>query len=251
MSSRIPRAPRSASTTPFAGRRRSPLTLPEGSHTLVVQRGSERQAAERRDRREARRRRITSRGPSPHPQSPPLQTGSLSVVSDPPGSAVIVDGTARGQTPLTIRDLSAGRHDVLVRECRAPRISDPCRSKPARRRPWSSAAHRAATPSWGWITLRTPFPVQVLEAGRVVGTSEIDRIMLSPGNHELDFVADSVRFPAELAGQYFGGTRSPRLAYNSSRGHEHQRPAVGGGFHRRHADRRYSAGQRDADDWRS
>ena len=52
----------------------------------------------------------------------------------------------------------------------------------------------SATPSWGWITLKTPFPVQVQEAGRVVGTSEIERIMLSPGNHELDFVADQLGF---------------------------------------------------------
>jgi len=36
--------------------------------------------------------------------------------------------------------------------------------------------------------------MQVLEGGRVVGTSEIERIMLSPGAHELEFVSDQFQF---------------------------------------------------------
>src|SRR3970040_1968259 len=39
-----------------------------------------------------------------------------------------------------------------------------------------------------------PFASQVIEEGRVIGTSEVDRIMLPPGNHHVDFVAEALGF---------------------------------------------------------
>lgn len=39
---------------------------------------------------------------------------SLSVVSDPDGSLVSIDGEEKGITPITIKDLSAGPHDIVV-----------------------------------------------------------------------------------------------------------------------------------------
>lgn len=41
-------------------------------------------------------------------------TGSILVATDPTGASVSVDGTARGTTPVTITDLSAGQHTVSV-----------------------------------------------------------------------------------------------------------------------------------------
>jgi hypothetical protein len=67
----------------------------------------------------------------------------------------------------------------------------------------------APSASWGWISLKTPFPVQVLEGGRVVGTSEIDRIMLSPGNHELDFVAEQFDFRERSKVDVLAGRGAP------------------------------------------
>jgi hypothetical protein len=48
----------------------------------------------------------------------------------------------------------------------------------------------AASTSWGWISLKSPFVIQVREGGYLIGTSEIDRIMLPPGNHDLEFVSE-------------------------------------------------------------
>src|SRR6266542_1209143 len=39
---------------------------------------------------------------------------TLTVSSDPPGANVTVDGQAYGRTPLTLRDLSAGQHTVVL-----------------------------------------------------------------------------------------------------------------------------------------
>lgn len=168
------------------------LSVPAGSHTLAVQHGSN-----------VKRLNIEIAGGTanayhvawaePASVSPAPVTGSLSVVSDPPGSAVVVDGTARGQTPVTIRELSAGRHDVLVRST-GTTYQRSVQVEAGTTVSLVVGGAAASIPSWGWITLKTPFTVQVLETGRVVGTSEIDRIMLSPGSHELDFVSDAFGF---------------------------------------------------------
>jgi hypothetical protein len=47
----------------------------------------------------------------------------------------------------------------------------------------------AAAAAWGWVELDTPFPVQAVEGGVVIGTSDIERIMLPPGDHTIDLVA--------------------------------------------------------------
>jgi hypothetical protein len=41
-------------------------------------------------------------------------TGGLEIRSEPSGARVVVDGQARGTTPMTIRDLPAGEHTVVL-----------------------------------------------------------------------------------------------------------------------------------------
>ena len=167
------------------------LNLAEGRYAVVVQRGSNSKQLNVEIGANATKSYHIEWAAAPLVAS--LQTGSLSVVSDPAGSTVVVDGSSRGQTPLTIRDLTAGRHEVLVK---SPNTTY---QRSVQVEAGSTASlvvggAPSATPSWGWITLKTPFPVQVQEDGRVVGTSEIERIMLPPGNHELDFVAAQLGF---------------------------------------------------------
>jgi TolB-like protein len=50
--------------------------------------------------------------PSPTPTPAPAGVGAAQITSDPTGAKVVVDGTERGATPLTVRDLSAGEHRV-------------------------------------------------------------------------------------------------------------------------------------------
>jgi serine/threonine protein kinase len=51
---------------------------------------------------------------APKPSAPPVPTAQLLVRSSPSGAAVSVDGTPRGTTPLTLRDLALGTRTVLV-----------------------------------------------------------------------------------------------------------------------------------------
>ena len=170
------------------------LTLPEGSHRLLVQRGSSSKQMNIEIARGASKAYHIEWAEPSEAARAPVQTGSLSVVSDPAGSVVTVDGTARGQTPLTIGGLSAGRHQVMVKgEAASYQRSVQVEAGATASLVVGGAAASAST-SWGWITLQTPFSLQVLEGGRLIGTSEIDRIMLAPGGHELDFVSDQFNF---------------------------------------------------------
>ena len=167
------------------------ITLPEGSHSVLVRRGTNvKQLSVDISGNTAKEYHI-SWGAEPAAAAP--ATGSLSVVSDTPGSAVIVDGAARGDTPLTVTNLAPGRHQVLVRNSSASyqRTVDVQAGATAS---LVLGGAPAAAPSWGWVTVSTPFAVQVLESGRVIGTSEIERVMLSPGSHELEFVSTPFGF---------------------------------------------------------
>jgi hypothetical protein len=116
------------------------------------------------------------------------KVGGLQVTSDSPDSIVSVDGVERGRAPLTVHNLAAGRHEVVVR------TAGTSYRRSVQVDPGATASlvigGPAASTSWGWISLKSPFVIQVLEGGRLIGTSEIDRIMLPPGNHDLEFASE-------------------------------------------------------------
>jgi hypothetical protein len=47
---------------------------------------------------------------------------------------------------------------------------------------------------WGWVSVATPVAVQVFEGQRLIGTSDIEKIMLTGGDHELEFVSEPIGF---------------------------------------------------------
>jgi len=53
-------------------------------------------------------------------------TGGLDIRSDPPGARVSIDGQVRGTTPVTIRDLPPGDHDVVL-EANGRKVRQPVR----------------------------------------------------------------------------------------------------------------------------
>jgi hypothetical protein len=182
------------------------LNLAEGRYSVVLQRGTNtKQLNVQMAANAARSYHVEWAAAAP---AVPTQTGSLSVTSDPAGSAVTVDGTLRGQTPLAIRDLTPGRHEILVKSAtttyqRSVQIEAGATASLV------VGGAPSATTSWGWITLNTPFPVQVQEDGRVVGTSEIERIMLSPGTHQLEFVANQLGFRQSSEVRILAGRGAP------------------------------------------
>jgi hypothetical protein len=49
-------------------------------------------------------------------------------------------------------------------------------------------------PVSGWISVSAPAEVQIYEGGRLLGTSQSDRIMMSVGRHNLEFVSEALGY---------------------------------------------------------
>jgi PEGA domain len=128
------------------------------------------------------------------PAPVPAETGNLSVATDPPGSAVMVDGETRGVAPLTLRDLPAGQHRVVVR-AGGMSYTRMVQIEAGTTASLFFGGTQAAAVS-GSIAIASPVPVQVFEDQRLIGTSDMDRIMLPVGEHVLEMAADAVGYRA-------------------------------------------------------
>jgi PEGA domain len=129
----------------------------------------------------------------PRPPAEKGQKGQLSVGTDPAGGDVIVDGVARGAAPLTLRDLAVGEHRVVVR------ANGTTYTRTVQIEAGATASlffGNGQAPPPGSIAIESQVPMQVFENKRLIGTSQMDRIILPAGEHALEFVADSVGFRA-------------------------------------------------------
>jgi hypothetical protein len=135
--------------------------------------------------------------------APALAT--LTVESNPSGVPVYIDGVERGLTPTRVT-LAPGAHILELRRG-VPRVipltltagaevsqylefaetplPDAVQVEAETPNPADSAP---PAPLAGWISAKLPFVVEIREKGRLLGTTESDRIMLAAGAHELEFV---------------------------------------------------------------
>jgi hypothetical protein len=121
------------------------------------------------------------------------ETGHLSVATDPPGSTVSVDGEERGVSPVTLRNIPIGQHRVVVR-ARGTSVTRTVQIDAGATASLFIGGSQAAVP--GSIAIASQLPMQVFEEGRLIGTSDMDRIMLPAGEHVLDLVSDAIGFRA-------------------------------------------------------
>jgi hypothetical protein len=121
--------------------------------------------------------------------------GTLQIISDPAGATVTVDGSARGVSPLSVDDLTPGEHQVVVQNMgRTHRRSVIVQAGSTVSLVVSNASSGAES---GWLAPRASTSLQIFEDGRLIGTTDTDRIMLSAGTHTLEFVADALGFRAK------------------------------------------------------
>jgi hypothetical protein len=119
------------------------------------------------------------------------EVGSLSVATDPAGARVLVDGEDRGESPLTLRNIPAGQHRVVVR----------AGGNTYTRNVLVEAGATATLfiggntgPATGSIAVSSPVAVQIFEEGRLIGTSDMDRIMLPAGQHDLEIISEAIGY---------------------------------------------------------
>lgn len=125
--------------------------------------------------------------------------GALRVETTRPGVEVRLDGLVVGRTPLALDDLPAGLHTVQVRLPSGTATRDVTIEGGQTATlvlggdaPVTPAAPVA--PLSAWLAVTVPFDVQVYEAGRLLGVSRSERIMVTAGGHELDFVNDTLGY---------------------------------------------------------
>ena len=118
-------------------------------------------------------------------------SGTLVVRSDPPGAAVRIDGRDLGATPLTVPGLAAGEHDV--------QLTGPAGPVGQRVQVQAGLTTTLVVPmagrnAIGWLAVRAPIELTLVEGGRFVTTSRSDQTMMPAGRHEIEFVNEEFEF---------------------------------------------------------
>jgi PEGA domain-containing protein len=129
--------------------------------------------------------------PSPAPASRKGKaTGGVHVISTPVGAQVLVDGKARGVTPLTLTDLIVGRHTIELKS----EAGDVQRTV--------NVAANATTEIdesifSGWLAVISPFDLAISEGGRALRLDERNQVMLPPGRHTVRLLNRALAYEAE------------------------------------------------------
>lgn len=119
------------------------------------------------------------------PATPALSTGTLVLTTDPGKLKVVVDGVARGLSPVTVAALPPGSHRVEVHSAAGvlSRTVEIVAGQTASVIVTASAT--APPPGAGWMAVASPIPLQLFESGDLIGTSDSPRIMLPAGRHSI------------------------------------------------------------------
>src|SRR4029077_21269042 len=60
---------------------------------------------------------------------------------------------------------------------------------------------REVSPQSAWISIASPVDVQLFEGGRLLGSSQTDRIMVPSGTHQLEHLNDALGYRPPLSVQ--------------------------------------------------
>jgi hypothetical protein len=136
--------------------------------------------------------------------APVAATGALSVVTDPPGAQVTIDGHTSGSSPINVDAVAVGSHTIAV-----------AGASGSAERTVAVAAGQTATvffslprnagPVGGFLSVSGPFDIQVVERGEVIGASGSTRIMLPAGRHDITLVNKTLEFQEARRVDIVGG----------------------------------------------
>jgi hypothetical protein len=142
------------------------------------------------------------------PETP--STGSLLVQSEPAGARITVDGADRGPAPVSVADLAPGEHEIVLQADGGP---------PVRQRVVIQAGVTAsilapvatATPGpvSGWLSVKAAVAIEIHENGRLIGTTEADKIMMAAGRHDIELVNDTLGYRVTRSVQVPPGKVAP------------------------------------------
>jgi len=138
------------------------------------------------------------------PETP--SAGSLLVQSDPPGAKVAVDGTEYGTAPASVANLAPGEHEVVLQADGGPAVKQRVIIQAGVTSSVLAPVSTAAPgPISGWLAVKAPVTIEVHEGGRLVGTSDADRIMMAAGKHDIELVNETLGYKSARSIQVTAG----------------------------------------------
>jgi CRISPR/Cas system-associated exonuclease Cas4 (RecB family) len=156
------------------------LTVQPGTHTLTLRNG------------EAERRMVFTAAPGEQlaqylelkAAEPAVQAARLSIATDPPGAHVAVDGRPRGLSPVVVENLTAAEHGVTVTSTSGS-VERRITLDAGATKELVFSLPRSPAAVGGWVSVTSPFQVELFEGSELIGTSGTTRVMLPVGRHEL------------------------------------------------------------------
>lgn len=124
--------------------------------------------------------------------------GALRVQTDPPGQAVTIDGVDRGVSPVTVEALPSGEHRVTVRGT-AGTVRKSVTVKAGETVSLVVSPSAPAAAASGWLSVQSSARLELREAGRLIGTTDTDQIMLPAGEHTIELVNDTLGYRSHRA----------------------------------------------------
>jgi hypothetical protein len=96
---------------------------------------------------------------------------------------------------VVVQNLTPGEHQIVVRN----RGTVYQRVVPLAAGTTSTVVIGGASPvlAAGWLTVASPLTLQVYEDGRLIGTTNSDRLLIPTGDHQLTFTDEQTGFRAE------------------------------------------------------
>src|SRR5262249_47864307 len=113
------------------------------------------------------------------PETP--SAGSLLVQSDPPGARVTIDGVEHGVAPVSVADLSPGDHEVVLQNAGGAPVRQHVVIQAGVTSSVLAPVAAAQGPVSGWLTVKSPVMMDIKEGGRLIGTTDSERLMMSAG----------------------------------------------------------------------
>ena len=120
--------------------------------------------------------------------------GRLEIGSDPPGAHVALDSAPKGVTPLVLNNVTAGQHRVTVSDGENTVSRNVTVTRGATVALVISTAPVTANSAGGWLTIQAPVDMEILEDGRVLGSTRMERLMLPVGSHRIELANAALEF---------------------------------------------------------
>ena len=141
------------------------------------------------------------------PETP--SSGSLLVQSDPAGARVTVDGVDHGVAPVSVADLAPGEHEVVLQADGGAPVKQRVVIQAGVTSSVLAPVAASAGPVSGWMSVRSPIALEIRQNGRLIGTTDSDRIMMAAGRHDVELVNDTLGYSVTRSIQVPPGKVAP------------------------------------------